>query len=81
MTAIDPVCGMEVDESTAECKTTYQGQTYYFCAPGCQRSFLKEPAKYVAASAAGKYEGMGHAPHGEGHMGHEHGHDQGQGHS
>lgn len=48
MTVIDPVCGMEVDPGTAEWKTEYQGQTYYFCAPGCQRSFEKEPEKYLA---------------------------------
>jgi Cu+-exporting ATPase len=55
MTAIDPVCGMEVEESTARWKTTYQGQTYYFCAPGCLGSFQQEPAKYAAAgSSAGQ---------------------------
>lgn len=48
MTAIDPVCGMEVDEATAEWKTEYQGQMYYFCAPGCKRSFEKEPEKYLS---------------------------------
>lgn len=47
MTAIDPVCGMEVDTATAEWKTEYQGQTYYFCAPGCKRSFEKEPEKFL----------------------------------
>lgn len=47
MTAIDPVCGMEVDTTTTEWKTEYQGQTYYFCAPGCKRSFEKEPEKFL----------------------------------
>jgi YHS domain-containing protein len=51
MTAIDPVCNMEVDTTTAEWKTQYKGQTYYFCSPGCLRSFEKEPEKYAAASA------------------------------
>ena len=60
MTAIDPVCGMEVEESTAEWKTTYQGQTYYFCAAGCLHTFEKDPANSVAASQ--------HEPH----AGHEH---------
>lgn len=46
-TAIDPVCGMEVETATAEWKTEYNGQTYYFCAPGCKRSFEKEPEKYL----------------------------------
>jgi YHS domain-containing protein len=47
MTAIDPVCGMQVEPETAEWKTEYKGQTYYFCAPGCQRSFEKDPEKYL----------------------------------
>ncbi len=44
---IDPVCKMEVDPTTAEWKTEYKGKTYYFCAPGCKRSFEKEPEKYL----------------------------------
>lgn len=44
---IDPVCKMEVDPATAEWKTEYKGKTYYFCAPGCKRSFEKEPEKYL----------------------------------
>jgi YHS domain-containing protein len=44
---IDPVCGMEVDPDTAEWKTEYKGQTYYFCAPGCQRTFEKDPEKFL----------------------------------
>jgi YHS domain-containing protein len=53
MTAIDPVCGMEVDTRTAQWKTEYQGQTYYFCAPGCQHSFEKEPEKYLKEGPSG----------------------------
>jgi xanthine dehydrogenase accessory factor len=45
--AIDPVCGMTVDIATARHTSEYGGQTYYFCAPGCKRSFDKEPEKYV----------------------------------
>ena len=44
---IDPVCHMEVDPKTAEWKADHQGKTYYFCAPGCKRSFEKEPQKYL----------------------------------
>ena len=47
--AKDPVCGMDVDPKTAVSKSEYQGQTYYFCSPGCKRSFDKEPQKYVKA--------------------------------
>jgi len=49
---IDPVCKMEVDPSTAEWKTEYNGKTYYFCAPGCKRSFEKEPEKYLTENDA-----------------------------
>ena len=45
--AIDPVCRMDVDENTAKFTSTYQGNTYYFCAPGCKRAFDANPEKYV----------------------------------
>ena len=45
--AKDPVCGMDIDEKTAAGKSVYQGQTYYFCSPGCKQAFDKEPQKYV----------------------------------
>ena len=45
--AKDPVCGMEVDPRTATQTSTHQGQTYYFCAPGCKRAFEAQPAKYL----------------------------------
>jgi YHS domain-containing protein len=43
----DPVCGMDVEPKTAAGKSDYQGQTYYFCSPGCKKAFDKEPGKYV----------------------------------
>lgn len=45
--AKDPVCGMEVEETTAAGKSEYKGQTYYFCSIGCKRAFDKEPEKYA----------------------------------
>ncbi len=45
----DPVCGMSVTPETAAGKFEYKGVTYYFCSPGCRRSFEKEPEKYLAA--------------------------------
>ncbi|HPJ30153.1 MAG TPA: heavy metal translocating P-type ATPase [Methanothrix sp.] len=45
--AIDPVCGMTVDEKTAKFRTEYKGTTYHFCAPGCMKAFEKEPEKYL----------------------------------
>jgi len=43
----DPVCGMEVDPKAVTEKSEYQGQTYYFCSPGCEKAFDKEPQKYI----------------------------------
>jgi YHS domain-containing protein len=43
----DPVCGMDVDPATAQHKSEYQGQTYYFCAPGCRKAFEADPKKYL----------------------------------
>ena len=40
---------MEVDEKTAKYKTIYQGKYYYFCAPGCKKSFEEEPELYINA--------------------------------
>jgi len=52
----DVVCGMEVDPNTAAGKSEYKGQTYYFCSPGCKKSFDKDPEKYIHAS----HEHAGH---------------------
>ncbi|MGW8225546.1 MAG: YHS domain-containing protein [Anaerolineales bacterium] len=45
--AIDPVCGMQVDEKDAKWTSEYQGKKFYFCAPGCKASFDKDPEKYL----------------------------------
>lgn len=45
--AKDLVCGMDVDTATAKQTSAYQGQTYYFCGPGCKKAFEAEPAKFL----------------------------------
>lgn len=45
----DPVCGMDVDPDTAAGSSEYKGKTYYFCSPGCKKSFDDTPAKFVEA--------------------------------
>ena len=45
--ATDPVCGMSIDEDSAEATSTYQGKTYYFCSEDCKEIFDKEPETYV----------------------------------
>ncbi len=43
----DPVCGMQVEESTAEDTATYQGKTYYFCSEDCKEQFEDNPQQYT----------------------------------
>ncbi|PYS25936.1 MAG: YHS domain-containing protein [Acidobacteria bacterium] len=45
--AIDPVCGMEVDERSTKDKSTYLGVAYFFCSKDCKEEFDAEPAEYV----------------------------------
>lgn len=43
----DPVCGMEVTYETAQARSEYNGQTYYFCSLGCKEDFDREPERYI----------------------------------
>ena len=45
--AKDPVCGMEINPSQAAATSEYEGQTYYFCSPGCKRAFDANPQQYA----------------------------------
>lgn len=45
--ALDPVCGMAVDEKSAPAKIEYNGQTYYFCAQGCRDEFAAAPETFL----------------------------------
>jgi P-type Cu+ transporter len=47
--AVDPVCGMKVDPSTARFKTAYAGQEYFFCCAGCMKKFQADPQGLLAA--------------------------------
>jgi len=51
--AIDPVCKMEVEESTAAATSEYKGKKYYFCAVGCKKAFDQDPEKYLAEEKKG----------------------------
>jgi membrane fusion protein, copper/silver efflux system len=48
---IDPVCGMEVDPSSAAYRSEYQGATWYFCSRECKTKFDAAPAKYAPRKA------------------------------
>ena len=46
--ATDPVCDMQVDMKKPNGGTyEYNGATYYFCGPGCNRAFQKEPEAFL----------------------------------
>ena len=43
---------MEVDEAAAA-TSSYKGETYYFCAPGCKKEFDANPDEHVAPAGFG----------------------------
>ena len=47
---LDPVCGMEVNPSSAEAFSEYGGQTFYFCSETCREQFDRDPQKYLDAT-------------------------------
>jgi len=46
----DPICGMMIELTKAAGSSVYQGNTFYFCSPGCKASFDKNPAKHAKAA-------------------------------
>ncbi len=50
--AIDPVCGMTVDEQSAVASKVYAGRRYFFCSTHCQHAFEANPTKYAASTEA-----------------------------
>lgn len=45
--AIDPVCGMEVDDRSTKERAVYEGTTYYFCSEDCREEFQAAPEDYI----------------------------------
>ncbi|MHB8568483.1 MAG: YHS domain-containing protein [Nitrososphaerales archaeon] len=45
--AKDPVCGMQVDESSSQFKSNFGGRPYYFCSASCKGKFDKAPEKFT----------------------------------
>jgi Cu+-exporting ATPase len=50
MTHVDPVCLMEIDEADAVGSHQHDGVRYYFCHPGCQERFVKNPAEFLGGA-------------------------------
>ena len=56
----DPVCGMDVDETTARAagKTSqHGGVSYFFCSEACKKEFDANPAKHNASKGGGPGHG------------------------
>ena len=44
---LDSVCGMAVKPGQGAGPLSHDGRDYYFCCPGCQRDFERDPARYL----------------------------------
>jgi Cu+-exporting ATPase len=49
--AIDPVCGMDVDPTSATHRVDHEGETVLFCSESCRTKFLEHPERYLETSA------------------------------
>ncbi|MGE0811373.1 MAG: heavy metal translocating P-type ATPase [Immundisolibacter sp.] len=52
MTAVDPVCGMSVDEARAAATVAHGGRTYFFCGTRCRDRFVADPAAFLTPAGA-----------------------------
>jgi putative ABC transport system ATP-binding protein len=48
----DPVCGMRVDEWTAQIVAEYEGRRIVFCSDRCRRRFEETPTRYLVPGRA-----------------------------
>jgi len=48
-TVKDPVCGMQIDSSTAVASEEYEGRKYYFCSHACHECFKTTPRQYATS--------------------------------
>ena len=55
-TALDPVCGMQVDPEATELRLEADGTNYFFCSPGCYEKFKGHPEKFVEKKEAAGHE-------------------------
>ena len=46
-TVTDPVCGMQIDATSAAGRSEHAGETFFFCSGSCKQKFDREPAKYA----------------------------------
>lgn len=51
--AVDPVCGMRVEEGSAAGRFEYEGREFLFCSASCERKFRADPRVYLQADGGG----------------------------
>ena len=49
---VDPVCGMEVEDTAGAPSSTSGGRRYIFCSPRCKQKFDADPARYTRGHSA-----------------------------
>jgi xanthine dehydrogenase accessory factor len=49
VSAVDPICGMDVEVADARHRLAFEGNTYYFCCGGCRAAFAADPKAALAA--------------------------------
>lgn len=52
--AKDPVCGMTVNEEKAAAVSVFEGNTYYFCKPGCKTHFDADSEQSIPDAPMGR---------------------------
>ena len=50
--AIDPVCGMQVQTANAPAHIRHEGATFWFCSDGCRERFEAAPARFTSTPTA-----------------------------
>src|SRR5690606_5163293 len=77
-TVIDPVCGMQVDPTTAAGSHEYAGTDYYFCSEHCRQKFVQSPESFLGSSSAiAESDGHRHSCcHSEAASPHDHSHTE-----
>jgi YHS domain-containing protein len=49
--AMDPVCGMKINDKNPEFHTELDGRNYVFCSEQCKQKFEESPEEYVESAA------------------------------
>ncbi len=46
----DPVCGQEIESSSNEGHSEYDGHSYFFCSDNCKTMFELDPQRCIVAA-------------------------------